>query len=274
MENAQQSFAGLEHEGWERVAAQYESVWAPLTKRFIDPLLQSLGVKPGMSLLDIACGPGYAAHAAYLQGAHPTGVDFSKQMIAIAKKKYPEVSFIEGDAQSLAFKNKSFDVVAMNFGLLHLPDPDKALNEICRVLRAEGRLGFTVWAPPEYSEGSRVMQSAIEKFGNMDVELPEGPPYFRFGEERECRKSLTAAGFNQPSIKFETLTVEWPVPTDTYLFEAELQAGVRTAALLERQQPEQLKAIRHAVKIAMEEYKTDSGYIIPFAAHIITATKN
>jgi ubiquinone/menaquinone biosynthesis C-methylase UbiE len=273
MENDPQSFAELERTGWERVAGQYESVWAPLTQKFIEPLLQSVGVKQAMNVLDIACGPGYAAHAASRKGAIATGIDFSREMIAIAENNYPQVHFIEGNAQSLPFRNESFDGVLMNFGLLHIPDPDLALKEACRVLRPQGRLGFTVWAPPELSEGSRIMRNAFEKFGNMDVDLPEGPPYFRFSEEQECRKSLTAAGFRESSVKFETLTVQWHVPTDTFLFNAELQAGVRTAALLARQKPAQLEAIRQAVKIAMENYKADSGYIVPFAAHIITATR-
>lgn len=274
MENYQQSFADLEREGWERVADQYESVWSPLTKKFIDPLLDAIGVEPGISVLDIACGPGYGAYNAHRKGAIATGVDFSREMVAIAKKNYPEIDFIEGNAQSLVFENESFDAVMMNFGLLHIPDPDLALKEACRVLRAAGRFGFTVWAPPELSEGSRITGNAVEKFGNMNVGLPEGPPYFRFSEVQECRKSLTTAGFRESTVKFETHTVQWHVPTDTFLFDAELQAGVRTAALLARQEPAQLEAIRHAVKIAMEQYKADSGYILPFAAHIITATKN
>ena len=274
MEKYQQSFAGLEHDGWERVAGKYESAWAPLTQKFIEPLLDSAGVKKGMNVLDVACGPGYVAHAVYRREALSTGVDFSKQMIAIARKKYPELNFIEGNAQSLAFVNESFDAVLMNFGLLHIPDPHLALREACRVLRAEGRIGFTVWAPPELSEGARVTSTAFEKFGNKNVDVPEGPPYFQFSEETECRKSLTAAGFRESSVKFETLTVQWHVPTDTFLFDAESHAGVRTAALLARQEPAQLEAIRQAVKIAMKEYKADSGYILPFAAHIITATKN
>src|SRR5882762_7450124 len=109
MENDPQSFAELERTGWERVADQYESVWAPLTKKFIEPLLHSVGVKQGMNVLDVACGPGYVAHVAYRKGAYATGVDFSKEMIAIAQNNYPEVNFREGNAQSLAFEKESFD---------------------------------------------------------------------------------------------------------------------------------------------------------------------
>ncbi|HYV95085.1 MAG TPA: methyltransferase domain-containing protein [Chitinophagales bacterium] len=273
MQTAHSSFAQLEHDGWERVANQYESVWSSLTKKYIEPLLNSIGEIKGMKLLDVACGPGYVSDAALHKGAHPTGIDFSKEMISIAKKKYPEVEFIVGDAQSLPFTIESFDCVAMNFGLLHLPDPDQALREANRVLKNEGRFGFTVWAPPEISDGSRMMRNAIEKFGNMNVDLPESPPYFRFCDEDEAGMALVAAGFDESSVKFETRTVHWQVPTDTFLFDAELNAGVRTAALLARQDSVQLEAIRHDVKLSMEKYRVKSGYDVPYSAHIITAAK-
>jgi ubiquinone/menaquinone biosynthesis C-methylase UbiE len=273
MQNVHSSFAQLEHDGWERVANQYESVWSSLTKKFVEPLLNSIGEMKDMKLLDIACGTGLIANGAFQSGAHPVGIDFSKEMISIAKKKYPEIEFIEGDAQALPFTNESFDCIAMNFGLLHMPDPDQALREANRVLKHEGRFGFTAWAPPEISDGSRIMKNAIEKFGNMNVDLPEGPPYFRFSDEDEVRKALAAAGFNESSMRFETQTVHWHVPTDTFLFEAELNAGVRTAALLARQDPAQLEAIRREVKLSMEKYRVESGYEIPYSAHIITAEK-
>ena len=52
-------FARFEHEGWQRVADKYDSVWAPLTQQFIPALLENTSVSTGMLTLDMACGPGY-----------------------------------------------------------------------------------------------------------------------------------------------------------------------------------------------------------------------
>lgn len=273
MDTTDSLFAKLVHDGWERVADRYEAVWALFTIKLAEPLLDSIGVKKGMKLLDVACGTGMVAQAASQRGANPVGIDFSKEMISIAKKKFPAIEFIVGDAQSLPFADENFDCVAMNFGLMQVPDADRALREANRILKHGGRFGFTTWASPEISEGSRIMSSAIEKSGNMKVDLPEGPPYYRFSDEGEATKALAAAGFSESSVKFETRSVHWHVPSDTFLFDAELNAGVRTAVLLARQDPAQLEAIRNEVKLSMEKYKVESGYEIPYAAHIITAAK-
>ena len=57
-------FAQFEHKGWERVAAKYHSVWYPLTWQFTPSLLAAAGILSGMSVLDVACGPGYVSAAA------------------------------------------------------------------------------------------------------------------------------------------------------------------------------------------------------------------
>src|SRR6266571_8611665 len=96
-------FARFEHAGWQRVADKYDSVWASLTRQFIPHLISAAQVTPGMSMLDVACGPGYVSAAAKQLGAIPTGVDFSKKMLAIASRTFPGIDFIEGDAQRLPF---------------------------------------------------------------------------------------------------------------------------------------------------------------------------
>src|SRR6266496_2452787 len=122
----QDDFARFEHEGWQGVADKYDSVWSPLTRQFIPYLLTDAKLAPGLSVLDVACGPGYVSAAAKQLGAVPTGVDFSKKMLAIASRTFPGIDFIEGDAQRLPFADASFDRAVMNFWLLHLSQPEKA----------------------------------------------------------------------------------------------------------------------------------------------------
>src|SRR5947199_4857460 len=156
------------------------------------------------------------------------------------------ISFIQGNAQALPFPNASFDRVLSNFGLLHVSHPDKACAEACRVLKPGGRFGFTVWAGPEKNPGAKIVNDAVEAHGDLDVGLPEGPPRYLYGEREECRKVLEEAGFDGDSMNYETRTVEWHLPTASYFFHAERDAGVRTAGLLARQSRERLDAIRIA----------------------------
>ncbi|HWY39347.1 MAG TPA: class I SAM-dependent methyltransferase, partial [Chthoniobacterales bacterium] len=97
------AFTEFEHEGWERVADKYDSTWSTSTRQFIRPLLDAARVSAKMSVLDVGCGPGYVSAAAAERGAKPVGLDFSTEMIAIAKRMFPGIEFREGDAQNLPF---------------------------------------------------------------------------------------------------------------------------------------------------------------------------
>jgi len=155
MGNAEDEFTRFEHEGWERVADKYDSVWSSLTRQFIPYLVNAAEVSAGMSVLDVACGPGYVSDAIRKLGAIPMGIDFSEKMVAIAKKMFPGIRFAQGDAQNLSCDDSSFDRVLINFGLLHLSRPEQACAEAFRVLRSSGKFGFTVWPPPSAEPGSQ-----------------------------------------------------------------------------------------------------------------------
>ena len=274
MKKSHDAFTSFEHSGWQRVADKYDSVWSPLTRQFIPYLLSVAQISPGMSVLDVACGPGYVSAAAKQLGAVPTGIDFSENMVAIAKEMLPHISFVQGDAQDLPFGDGSFDRVLINFGLLHVARPEKACAEACRVLKSGGRLGFTVWAGPEKNAGARIVNDAIEAHADLDIGLPEGPPHYLYGEREECRKVLECAGFDGNSMSYQTHVVEWQLPTASYFFEAERDAGVRTAGLLARQSPDNLETIRIAIENELQRYARGNEFILPMAAHIVVVLKS
>ncbi len=274
MKSGGNDFTTFEHAGWERVAQKYDSVWSSLTRQFIPHLISAAEVSPGMSVLDVACGPGYVSAAAKQLGAVPTGIDFSENMVAIAKQMFPDIPFVQGDAQDLPGGGGSFDRVLINFGLLHVSHPEKACAEACRVLKPKGTLGFSVWAGPEKNPGAKIVNDAIEAHADVDVGLPEGPPRYLYGEREECRKVLEEAGFDGNSMSYETRTVEWHLPRASYFFEAELDAGVRTAGLLARQSPQKLEAIRIAIENEMQRYARGNEFVLPMTAHVVVVAKS
>src|SRR2546422_618933 len=85
----------------------------------------------------------------------------SHEMIGQARRHRPDLEFLEADAERLPFSSGSFDAVVMNFGVLHLSNPDMAFTEARRVLRPGGRFAFTAWAKPEINPGVKIVSDAI-----------------------------------------------------------------------------------------------------------------
>lgn len=266
-------FTQFEHEGWQRVADKYDSTWSSSTRQFIPPLLDAAEVSEKMSVLDVGCGPGYVSAAAAERGAAPIGLDFSQQMIGIAKRMFPHIEFREGDAQNLAFADASFDRVLANFALLHLTDPERACAEACRVLKPGGKFGFTTWAQLAENPFVKLMDDAIQAHANLEVDLPPGPPYYLFDSPEKFREALERAGFDGASMTFKVHKIEWKVPSADFVFDAELKAGVRTAGLLAQQTPEALAAIRSALEEGVRPYARGDGFGIPKSAYVVAVRK-
>jgi SAM-dependent methyltransferase len=267
------AFTQFEHEGWERVADKYDSTWSSSTRQFIQPLLEAAKVLAKMSILDVGCGPGYVSAGAAERDAIPVGLDFSKEMIAIAKRMFPSIEFREGDAQNLPFAEATFDRVVANFSLLHLAEPERAMAEAARVLKPGGRFAFTTWAKVSENPFVKLVDDAIQAHGDADVDLPPGPPFYLFENETEFRGALERAGFDGVGMTFKLHRIEWQVPTAQFVFDAERNAGVRTAGLLARQTPEALGKIQRAMAKSVQRYAKSSGFAIPKGAYIVAASK-
>jgi demethylmenaquinone methyltransferase/2-methoxy-6-polyprenyl-1,4-benzoquinol methylase len=96
------------------------------------------GLTAGGSALDVACGSGkLTAQLAAIAGpkGRVVGLDFSAQMLEVARRDHPGIEFVEGDALKLPFDDESFDASTIAFGLRNLTDPVGGLREMLRVVR-------------------------------------------------------------------------------------------------------------------------------------------
>ena len=266
-----EKFRSFEHAGWENIPAGYHEAFGSLTTQAIEPLLDAVRLKKGMSFLDIASGPGYVASAAAKRGATVLGVDFSAAMVAEAKQLHGDIEFREGDAEKLPLGNGLFDAAAMNFGILHLGQPELALLEAHRVVRGGGRFAFSVWCKPEGTIGFAIVLRAVELHGEPRVELPEGPPFFRYSDPDECTRGLLVAGFESPSVTKVAQT--WRLPAGDGLFNAMKDSTVRTAGLLRAQKPTVLKKIRDEMRAAVGKFTKGDIVELPMSALIASGVK-
>jgi demethylmenaquinone methyltransferase / 2-methoxy-6-polyprenyl-1,4-benzoquinol methylase len=100
-------------------------------------------VREGDRVLDACCGTGDLAIAARKAGAgEVVGLDFSKRMLERARRKAPELEWVQADVLRLPFDDASFDAAVVGFGVRNVEDLEAAIRELRRVLRPGGRLGI------------------------------------------------------------------------------------------------------------------------------------
>ena len=110
--------------------------------------LDSLNLKGHESILDVGCGDGYVLYNLRQERNHKgrlVGIDMNAGMFEEINKfqkktKLPQIELIVGNAESLPFPDKSFDVVTAFFMLYHVSDLEKVLSEFKRVLKKDGKL--------------------------------------------------------------------------------------------------------------------------------------
>lgn len=124
---------------------------APGANEFI----RHLELKPGLKVLDVACGTGNTALPAARKGANVTGVDIAPNLIEQARENAAreglKIQFEEGDAENLQFPDASFDAVVTMFGAMFAPRPEVVAAELKRVCKPGGFIAMANWTPSGFT---------------------------------------------------------------------------------------------------------------------------
>jgi demethylmenaquinone methyltransferase / 2-methoxy-6-polyprenyl-1,4-benzoquinol methylase len=128
---------------FDRIARRYDLVNTVLSAgtdgRWRRRAARATGLNAGGSALDVACGSGkLSSELARIAGpdGRVVGLDFSAQMLDVARREHPGIQFTEGDALHLPFEEAAFDVATIAFGLRNLADPVLGLREMLRVVKS------------------------------------------------------------------------------------------------------------------------------------------
>ena len=169
------------------------------------------GLKAGGSALDVACGSGkLTGELARLAGpaGRVVGLDFSVEMLEVARREHPGIKFVEGDALNLPFDDASFDASTIAFGLRNLADPIRGLREMLRVVtRRAVVLEFV--RPPNGPVGTAYrlyLKALLPAIGGAISGQPSAYRYLSdtvdsYRTPGELQAMATAAGWTNVSYK-------------------------------------------------------------------------
>jgi SAM-dependent methyltransferase len=187
--------AAHEHATWQSAAESYASNISPLTALAGQPEILKEGGRISSTdrVLELGCGPGDLTRQLADMAQSVAAIDFSENMIDIAKVRYPDLSFEVADAERLPYEDESFDVVISNYTAHHFARPQIVFEEARRVLNSSGRLAVVMPIQTEQMSFATVMNAIFEE---IPPEESPGGPLLNSTMPEELTRVLEAAGFN------------------------------------------------------------------------------
>jgi SAM-dependent methyltransferase len=199
------------------LTARARSVWTagdflPIARSFApgaEEFIARLALRPGESVLDVACGTGNLAIPAARAGARVTGIDIAPNLIAEARLEARTagwaISFEVGDAEALPYVDGQFDTTVTMFGAMFAYRPARAAGELLRVTRPGGRVAMANWTPEGFiGQMLRVHTSLVPPPSSV-------PSPLAWGEEDVVRQRLGDRVTSLTCTK-RTLELRFPFP--------------------------------------------------------------
>jgi len=116
-----------------------------------ESLCEALDVAAGWRVIDVAAGNGNASLAAARRGCQVTASDYVGALLEGTRRRAEAeglaIETQEADAENLPFEAGAFDAVVSTFGVMFVPNPDRAAAELLRVCRPGGLIGLANWTP-------------------------------------------------------------------------------------------------------------------------------
>jgi ubiquinone/menaquinone biosynthesis C-methylase UbiE len=249
----------------------YDEFFVPaLFASWPGPVAQAAEIGPGQDVLDVACGTGVLAGEAARRvqpGGHVVGLDRNAGMLAVARRKAPEIEWREGLAEALPFPKDRFDAVVSQFGLMFFDDRALALSEMWRVLKPGGRLAVAVWDALERIPGYAAMTALLQRlFGERIADALRAP--FALGDPKALTALAAKAGI-PAQITTREGTARFPS------IDAWVHTDVKGWTLADMIDEGPYQQLRQEVEHALARFVEADGTVsFDAPAHILCATKS
>ncbi|MFM1785863.1 MAG: hypothetical protein RLZZ108_887 [Actinomycetota bacterium] len=182
--------------------------WRKKVEKAVDP-------RVGQSILDLAAGTGASSVSFLKDGVRVVAGDFSEGMLAVGRKRHPQIEFVFADATKLPFKAAEFDATTISFGLRNVVDVEKALAEMFRVTKPGGRIVICEFSKPVGALRpfyNFYLGKLLPGFSGLFSKTPEAYSYLAesilaWPNQVELAAKVSAAGFEKVSYKNLTLGI-------------------------------------------------------------------
>ena len=215
-------------------------------------LAEGLSIQPGERVLDLATGTGAVAILAAQAGGEVTGLDLAEPMLSKARRAAREagvdIRFDLGNVEHLPYDDASFDAVSSSFGLVFAPDHANVAEELQRVTRPGGRIGFTSWRP------NRRLGELYRRFTEDPL---EGREAYEWGREDHVEDMLGDAF----ELDFEDGTLWLEAESGEEIWELFSTSAPPVVALLRRLGPVRGEEFHQAFADLYEGYRTPEGKV-------------
>ena len=201
-------------EPWNLVADGYAETTMIVFEQYADEAIAASKLKPNSTVLDVACGPGTLALRLAQHAEQIHGIDFSEAMLAVFRNKIEQaghrnIALHCGDAQTLPYRDATFDAAFSLFGLMFFPDRKKGFAEIYRTLKPGGSIALTSWAPVDQSPAMMTMFGALRAI-KPDLPQPQRSIATLENPER-FKQEMIDAGFR--NVEIRGVTKAFPIPS-------------------------------------------------------------
>ena len=277
MRTKAEAYKRTEQQAWDSFSRRYTKIALPEFQPYGDRLVQMASLRRGMWVLDVATGPGEpaltAARRVGLRGL-VLGIDFSPAMLRTAASRARQtgirnVQFRHMDAEHLKLPGMMFERVFCRFGLMLMPNAQKALRETYRVLVPGGRVAVAVWSAQSKVNTLGIVREVLVRHRAF-TPPPGAPDFFRFGKAGAIERALKTAGFRD--IQSRRMTIEW-VFADANNFWNSMKQGPSLKRSLVGLSPALRRTIKEEVARRLERFRRGNALRIPNEAVLAVGRK-
>ncbi|HEX6873645.1 MAG TPA: methyltransferase domain-containing protein [Micromonosporaceae bacterium] len=270
---------GQSSSAWDALAAGYDEFVTGSHMDLAEEALERAGVRPGMHLLDVACGSGALSIPAARLGVQVTAVDISAAMMnrltaRAALEGLPNLHGRVMDGHALDFADGTFDICGSQFGVVLFPDLARGLSEMARVTRPGGRVVVVAFGPPHTVEFFGYFLGALRAVvpGFTDPPMDPPPLPFQLADPATFRSALTTAGLTD--IRIEAVTGQVEYDSGQHMWDWVTNSNPIGAALVADLATEQRASVREMLDgLLRQRSGAVHGAVLRHAVYVGLATR-